>query len=78
MTCVGVTHRIAPSDVEGVFSVLDWLGFIPRVHGGPLPVCPPLDPVDRLIDFLPTKVPYNPRHLITGHPHRGMLWSGRV
>ncbi|XP_064397695.1 acetyl-CoA carboxylase-like isoform X2 [Halichondria panicea] len=67
----GVTHRIAPSDVEGVFGVLDWLAFVPMCRGGPLPVLPPLDPVDRCIEFLPTKAPYNPRHLITGHPHRG-------
>ncbi len=68
----GVSHRVVPSDVEGVIAVLDWLAFVPRSRGSPLPILPPVDPVDRTIEFTPTKATYNPRHMLAGHPRRGM------
>lgn len=27
------------------------------------------DPVDREIEFVPTKAPYDPRHMLAGRPH---------
>lgn len=30
---------------------------------------PPTDPVEREIDFVPTKAPYDPRWLLCGRPH---------
>ena len=52
-----MTHLTVPSDVEGVMAILDWLAFVPRVQGGPLPFMIPLDPVDRPVEFIPSKVP---------------------
>lgn len=68
----GVTHKTVTSDVEGVFAMLDWLAFIPRVKRGVVPLMPALDPVDRLIEFTPTKAPYDPRHMIAGHAKHGV------
>ena len=30
-----------------------------------------MDPVDRLVDFRPTKQPYDPRHMLTGAADNG-------
>lgn len=30
---------------------------------------PPTDPVDREIEFIPTKTPYDPRWMLSGRPH---------
>lgn len=30
-----------------------------------------MDPVDRLVDFRPTKQPYDPRHMLTGAAENG-------
>ena len=35
----------------------------------PVPVIPPKDPVEREIEFTPTKAPYDPRWLLAGRPH---------
>ncbi len=61
-----------PSDVEGVFAIMDWLEFVPGVRGGPVPVIVPcLDPPERLIDYTPTKAPYDPRWMLAGRGGSG-------
>ena len=67
----GVTHLTVSSDVEGVMAILDWLAFVPHVRGGPLPFTIPLDPVDRLVEYTPTKVPYDPRWMLAGRKNTG-------
>ncbi len=32
-----------------------------------VPITDNVDPVDRLIDFMPSKSPYDPRHMIAGY-----------
>lgn len=34
-----------------------------------MPVISPTDPVDREIEFVPTKAPYDPRWMLAGRPH---------
>lgn len=65
----GVSHNTAPDDFGGVYLILHTLSYVPAVHGGPLPVLPVHDPVDRDIDFVPTKAPYDPRWMLAGRPH---------
>jgi acetyl-CoA carboxylase/biotin carboxylase 1 len=31
-----------------------------------VPIITPADPIDRLIDFVPTKIPYDPRWMLAG------------
>jgi len=62
----GVSHLIVNDDLEGVTNILEWLAFIPRHKGAPLPMLSPSDPVDRPIGFSPTKTPYDPRHMLAG------------
>ncbi|XP_051952491.1 acetyl-CoA carboxylase-like isoform X1 [Xyrauchen texanus] len=65
----GVTHTIVPDDFEGVLTILQWLSYMPKSNQSPVPIMPPTDPVERLIDFVPTKAPYDPRWLLCGRPH---------
>ena len=67
----GVSHLTVPSDVEGVMQILNWLAFVPRVQGGPLPFMIPLDPVDRPVEYIPSKVPYDPRWMLAGKKGSG-------
>lgn len=35
----------------------------------PVPIIATTDPVDRAIEFTPTKAPYDPRWMLAGRPH---------
>ncbi|XP_059407228.1 acetyl-CoA carboxylase 2-like isoform X3 [Carassius carassius] len=75
----GVTHSIVPDDFEGVLTILQWLSYMPKSNQSPVPIMPPTDPVEREIDFVPTKAPYDPRWLLCGRPHptvKGAWQSG--
>lgn len=49
-------------------SAVQWLSYVPvsRKHSLPILLPPFADPVDRPIDFHPTKAPYDPRHMLAG------------
>ncbi|XP_026178497.1 acetyl-CoA carboxylase isoform X2 [Mastacembelus armatus] len=74
----GVTHTTVPDDFEGVFTILQWLSYMPKNNHSPVPVVATTDPVDREIEFTPTKAPYDPRWMLAGrsHPIRGAWQSG--
>jgi len=62
----GVSHQVVPNDQEGVNAMLDWLSFVPEnAHSQP-PVLKSADPVERDVEFVPTKTPYDPRHMLAG------------
>ncbi|KAG7265279.1 hypothetical protein CRUP_008184 [Coryphaenoides rupestris] len=70
----GVTHNTVCDDFEGVFTLLQWLSYMPKCNASPGPILKAKDPVDRLIDFIPTKAPYDPRWML-GAP-KGSWQSG--
>ncbi|XP_076006847.1 acetyl-CoA carboxylase isoform X2 [Genypterus blacodes] len=75
----GVTHTTVPDDFEGVFTILQWLSYMPKNKHSQVPVITPQDPIDREIEFTPTKAPYDPRWMLAGRPHptvRGAWQSG--
>ncbi|XP_053558098.1 acetyl-CoA carboxylase 2 isoform X2 [Bombina bombina] len=75
----GVSHTMVPDDFEGVYTILDWLSYMPKDKHSPVPVISPIDPIDRQIDFVPTKAPYDPRWMLAGRPNptiKGMWQSG--
>ncbi|XP_047447248.1 acetyl-CoA carboxylase isoform X2 [Mugil cephalus] len=75
----GVTHTTVPDDFEGVFNILQWLSYMPKNKHSPVPVIAITDPVDREIEFTPTKAPYDPRWMLAGRSHpsvRGAWQSG--
>ncbi|XP_064618157.1 acetyl-CoA carboxylase-like isoform X2 [Liolophura sinensis] len=73
----GVSHDVVSDDFEGVCKVLKWLSFMPLCRNGPLAMLKIHDPVDREIDFTPTKAPYDPRWMLAGRPHpdKPVVWQ---
>ena len=63
----GISHIIVNDEINGVISMLDWLSYIPKSRGNPIPTIDSVDPIDRNIDFIPTKSPYDPRHMLAGY-----------
>nr|CAD7441865.1 unnamed protein product [Timema bartmani] len=64
----GITHKTEPRDLDGIHTILKWLSYIPKDKLSPVPVIEPLDPVDREVQYMPTKTPYNPRWMLGGRP----------
>ena len=48
----GVAHMLVNDDLEAVHKIVQWLGFVPEVAGGPLPYLAPADPVERSVDYM--------------------------
>ena len=67
----GVTHKTEAVDLNGVYTILDWLSYIPAYIGCDLPIVLPNDSIDRPVDFMPTKSPYDPRCMLAGRIHPG-------
>ncbi|XP_027422308.1 acetyl-CoA carboxylase 2 isoform X1 [Bos indicus x Bos taurus] len=75
----GVSHVTVPDDFEGVCTILEWLSYMPKDNRSPVPVVTPKDPIDREIEFQPSRGPYDPRWLLAGRPHptlKGSWQSG--
>ncbi|KAG8451331.1 hypothetical protein GDO86_003516 [Hymenochirus boettgeri] len=75
----GVTHTTVYDDFEGVYTILQWLSYMPKSVSSPVPVLTPKDSIDRAIEFIPTKAPYDPRWMLAGRPHptqKGQWLSG--
>ncbi|XP_041352027.1 acetyl-CoA carboxylase-like isoform X1 [Gigantopelta aegis] len=62
----GVTHSVVPDDFEGVFKILKWLAYMPDKKGGQLPIMEAYDSVERDVDYVPTKTPYDVRWMLAG------------
>ncbi|NXH84692.1 ACAC carboxylase, partial [Edolisoma coerulescens] len=75
----GVTHDTVCDDFEGVYTILQWLSYMPKNIHSPVPILKAKDPIDRTIDFAPTKTPYDPRWMLAGRPNpnqKGQWLSG--
>ncbi|NXA66822.1 ACAC carboxylase, partial [Mohoua ochrocephala] len=75
----GVTHGTVCDDFEGVYTILQWLSYMPKNIHSPAPILKVKDPIDRTIDFVPTKTPYDPRWMLAGRPNpnqKGQWLSG--
>lgn len=62
----GVSHEVVSDDKEGMEAVVDWLSFVPKSFTSVTPEISTSDPVSRDIAFMPTKAPYDPRHMLAG------------
>ncbi|XP_036132271.1 acetyl-CoA carboxylase 2 isoform X1 [Molossus molossus] len=75
----GVSHVTVPDDFEGVYTILEWLSYMPKDNHSPVPIITPTDPIDREIEFSPSRAPYDPRWMLAGRPHptlKGSWQSG--
>lgn len=55
--------------MDGIYTILSWLAYIPAKIGTPVPIVIPNDPIERPVGFVPTKAPYDPRCMIAGRPN---------
>ncbi|XP_063700172.1 acetyl-CoA carboxylase isoform X3 [Culicoides brevitarsis] len=62
----GVTHKTDAQDLDGVYTILHWLSYIPDARGGKLPIVSMSDTINRPVGFMPTKAPYDPRWMLAG------------
>ncbi|MPC07509.1 Acetyl-CoA carboxylase [Portunus trituberculatus] len=65
----GISHAVAPNDLEGIHTILNWLSFVPKTKESPLPILDPVDPIERVVGFMPGRAPYDPRWLLAGRPN---------
>nr|XP_056721572.1 acetyl-CoA carboxylase 1 isoform X2 [Euleptes europaea] len=75
----GVTHTTVCDDFEGIYTILQWLSYMPKSVYSPVPMLTVNDPIERTIEFVPTKTPYDPRWMLAGRPHptqKGQWQSG--
>uniref|UniRef100_A0A672N113 acetyl-CoA carboxylase n=1 Tax=Sinocyclocheilus grahami TaxID=75366 RepID=A0A672N113_SINGR len=70
----GVTHTTVCDDFEGVFTLLLWLSYMPKNKSSPVPILSAKDPIDRPVEFVPTKAPYDPRWILAGRPNTKGAW----
>lgn len=61
--------EISAVDLDGIYTILSWLSYIPSKVGNGLPIVIPNDPIERPVGFVPTKAPYDPRWMIAGRPN---------
>ncbi|KAI4455017.1 acetyl-coa carboxylase isoform a [Holotrichia oblita] len=73
----GVSHKTEQTDLEGVYTILKWLSYIPKDKMSPLPIVKPVDPIGREVGYTPTKAPYNPRWMLAGRqsPNNPGVWE---
>ncbi|CAH0549065.1 unnamed protein product [Brassicogethes aeneus] len=73
----GVSHKTEHSDLDGIYTILKWLSYIPKDKMSPVPILEPVDPIDRDIKFVPTKAPYDPRWMLAGReaPNEPNMWE---
>ncbi|PSN52685.1 Acetyl-CoA carboxylase [Blattella germanica] len=64
----GISHKTEARDLDGVYTILKWLSYIPKDKMSPVPFIKPVDPVDREVGYMPTKAPYDPRWMLAGRP----------
>lgn len=73
----GVSHEIVQDDGEGVQAIMDWLSYTPKDFNSIAPSLESTDPIERDIEFTPSKTPYDPRHMLAGFTDdNGKFMSG--
>lgn len=71
----GVSHKTESRDLDGVYTILTWLSYVPKFKEGPLPILTPVDPIEREIEYTPTKAPYDPRWMLAGKQTPSGEWQ---
>ncbi|KAF7283158.1 hypothetical protein GWI33_001223 [Rhynchophorus ferrugineus] len=73
----GISHKTEQSDLDGISTILKWLSYVPKDKMSPLPIIKTADPINRDIDYVPTKAPYDPRWMLAGRecPTDPTVWE---
>ena len=73
----GVSHLAEPDHLRAIKAAVNWLGYVPSMRGGLLPVTDirGVDEIERSIDFSPARgTPYDPRILLAGGEDDSGKW----
>jgi len=71
----GVSHLCAVNDADGINKIVKWIRYVPIHKGAPLPVTPtPIEEIERDVEYMPTRAPYDPRCLVAGGPGPDGRW----
>jgi len=62
----GISHEVVENDREGMEAVLDWINYTPKDFNSLQPIPTDAEDPSRPIDFMPSKTPYDPRHMLEG------------
>ncbi|CAH2056096.1 unnamed protein product, partial [Iphiclides podalirius] len=66
----GVTHAVAPTDLDAVRTALRWLSYVPKDKLSTVPVMRCADPIDRPVEWVPPRAAHDPRLMLTGDAQR--------
>ncbi|XP_047513528.1 acetyl-CoA carboxylase isoform X2 [Pieris napi] len=66
----GVTHAVAPSDLEAIRTTVKWLSYIPKDKLSIVPILRSADPIDRPVEWVPPRTAHDPRFMLTGEGNR--------
>ncbi|XP_075988635.1 acetyl-CoA carboxylase isoform X2 [Anticarsia gemmatalis] len=62
----GVSHAVAPTDLEAVRTAVRWLAFVPKDKLSTVPIMRCADPIDRAVEWTPPRAAHDPRLMLTG------------
>merc|ERR1711966_629738 len=62
----GVSHEIVEDVQQGVQSIIQWLGYVPKTTDALPAIRESSDPVNRDVEWKPTPTPYDPRLMLSG------------
>merc|ERR1711871_684976 len=60
----GISHQVVEDDREGMAAVLGWINYTPKDFNSLQPIPEGAEDPSRPIDFMPSKTPYDPRHML--------------
>ena len=63
---------VATLSMRGSTSPDDARSFVPKAACDNPPILDPVDPVSREVTFVPSKTPYDPRHMLAGRASKGI------
>ena len=63
------------NDSDGIYNIMQWLSYVPAYINSDLPICEPLDKINRSVSYIPPKEPANPRCMLTGVRNSSNKWE---
>ncbi|XP_063545623.1 acetyl-CoA carboxylase [Cydia strobilella] len=62
----GVTHAVAPTDLDAVATAVRWLSYVPKDKLSMVPIMRVSDPIERPVEWKPPRAAHDPRLMLTG------------
>ncbi|XP_050664997.1 acetyl-CoA carboxylase isoform X2 [Leptidea sinapis] len=62
----GVSHAIAPTDLDAIRTTVLWLSYVPKDKNSIVPIMRSADPIDRPVEWVPPRAAHDPRLMLTG------------